>query len=219
MIKYGIKFLEENKTQCSAIQKELWFSHLGDPVVEPVAPVQPEEPAEEDFITTDTYEYESNLKEYESNLKNYQDYQEALQEATDNFEAFENSFDLIVDEIPQVSSEYILHDGMTIYVDEDRQALDFLSDLESNQWSSAFQRQEALGYDSNMMSLISGISSACAITGTPVPPMCQACKDALDELWTEKYRRVFMQDENLDYSGFGSMPYSYTEVRTESETN
>ena len=68
-----------------------------------------------------------------------------------------------------------------------------------------------------MMSLISGISSACAIANVEVPTKCQACKEALDSIWIEKHRRCEENDLNLDYSDFGSLPFSYSEVRAESE--
>ena len=67
------------------------------------------------------------------------------------------------------------------------------------------------------MALLSGISSTHAILQTELPPKAQACKDALDELWNENYRRVEENDFNLDYSGFGSKPYTYKEVRAETE--
>jgi len=85
------------------------------------------------------------------------------------------------------------------------------------QWESAFNRQEELGYDSNFMALIAGISSACAIAGVDIPEKCKAVKDALDEIWIERFRRAQENDLNLDYSEFGSMPHSYSEVRAESE--
>jgi hypothetical protein len=85
------------------------------------------------------------------------------------------------------------------------------------QWISAFARQEDLGYDSNYMALISGITSACAITGTQVPALAQQAKNDLDSVWIEKYRRVSENDLSLDYSDFGSFPVSYSDLRSESE--
>ena len=103
---------------------------------------------------------------------------------------------------------------------QERQALKnsiLIAENDDKQWESAFARQEALGYDSNYMSLVSGITSACAITGTEVPPLAQQAKNDLDSIWAEKYRRVLEEDLNLDYSNFGTFPVTYSELRSESE--
>ena len=103
---------------------------------------------------------------------------------------------------------------------EERKALfqqKLINENEQKQYKSALARQKELGFDTNLMALISGISSACAIQGVEVPEKCKACKDSLDEVWLEKYRRVQENDLSLDYSEHGSLPYSYTEIRQESE--
>ena len=126
-------------------------------------------------------------------------------------------FDLILDEIPNAHVDNLSHLNGALIVNKEGQDATELKALEAKHQKAAFNHQVSLGYDSNMMSLISGISSACAIAKVEVPSKCQACKDALDILWSEKYRRVQENDLSLDYSNFGSLPYSYTEVRAESE--
>lgn len=105
-------------------------------------------------------------------------------------------------------------------LEERRQAYaeKILTENDDKQWQSAFKRQEDLGYDFNLMALISGISSACTISNVAIPSKTKACQDALDELWNEKHRRVAENDLNLDYSSFGSLPYTYSEIRAEAET-
>ena len=93
-----------------------------------------------------------------------------------------------------------------------------LVENEPKQWKAAFKRQEELGFDSNFMSMLSGILSACSIAGVDKPLKAAECEEVLDELWAEKYRRSEEGDLNLDYSDYGPLPYSYTEVRLESQT-
>ena len=197
MIKYGIKFLEESKTQCASIQKDLFFQSVGEEVLEPTEP-QDYEQGNEEFA------------EYESDLKAYNDYTARLEDATQKYDDFESSFDLIVDELPSANPDYIKHDGTNIIVDDTSEAEAKESErLEKN-------KAEALAYQSSQQSQNElGIIHGYSVTDLETRPVAKAQIDWMTSLFALKNAKDSDSSNDTPYSSVGDKPHSFEQIYAE----
>jgi len=73
------------------------------------------------------------------------------------------------------------------------------------------------GLDSNYYGLIMAIKTLHTVNGTNMPVKAKAVLDWVDALWIDYYSRKGDYTTGLDFSSHGTVPYSFTDVRSESE--
>jgi len=197
MIKYGIKFLEDSKTQCASIQKDLFFQSVGEEVLEPTEP-QDYEQGNEEFA------------EYEEDLKAYNDYTDRLEDATQKYDSFEGSFDLIVDELPDVNPDYIKHDGTNIVIDDTGET----EAIEAERLAK--NKAEALAYQSSQQSQNElGILHGYSVTDLETRPVAKAQVDWMTSLFNLKGLKDADPTNDTPLSSVGNKPHSFEEIYAE----
>lgn len=77
--------------------------------------------------------------------------------------------------------------------------------------------RNGLGISAELEGLITALVSSHTIAGNVIPPKLSAARDGIDQVWVEEERRETESEADFDFSGFGSKPHGYRELRAESE--
>lgn len=77
--------------------------------------------------------------------------------------------------------------------------------------------RNGLGISPELEGLITSLVAAHTIAGSTIPAKLAAARDGIDQVWAEEERRENESEVNFDFSGFGSKPHGYRELRAESE--
>lgn len=132
-------------------------------------------------------------------------------EVSDEMRAYGVNEDLfkLVDDIPTVKTQ----------VECEQLKLDNLNASHDNSLESACYNYQVneFGLDPNFYGLLMAIKTLSTANSVEMPPKAKACLDAVDALWADYYSRKGDYTTGLDFSSHGSVPYSFAEVRAESE--
>ena len=71
--------------------------------------------------------------------------------------------------------------------------------------------------DENFFALLTASKGVAKALNVPLGPKAQACLDWCDALWLDYYSRKGDYTKGIDFSGHGVVPYSFAEVRAETE--
>lgn len=71
--------------------------------------------------------------------------------------------------------------------------------------------------NTNFFALLTSSRGVAKSLNVPLGPKAQACIDWCDALWLDYYSRKGDYTKGSDFSNHGVVPYSFTEVRAESE--